>query len=191
MGSDNLSSAKSLLKKEQEQDCSVFNYFFNPLGDKRTISYYKVIISRSIHDLSRLRPLYGRRNLHSPNCRYCQIEDTLQHTLLILSFTSCVAKTINIIQLKFTSNTEEKEKENYKSISRGLRITFSTLKAPKEEEQDYLHFKGTFCREQVVLHTTPSMFDKFSVHAQRQSLNKENSLLGHRGSNSFWHAKRC
>ena len=44
-----------------------------------------------------------------------------------------------------------------------------------------LKFKGTFCWELVVSHTTPSMFGKFSVHAWRQcsGLNKEHSVLVH------------
>ena len=96
------------------------------------------------------------------------------------------------ISYRLTSQVILKKKQkNSKSITRGLRITFSTLEAPKKKNRIILHFKGTFCRELVVLHTTPSMFDKFSVHAWRWSLNKEHSLLVHRGSNSFWHAKRC
>ena len=45
----------------------------------------------------------------------------------------------------------------------------------------------TFGGELVVLHTTPSMYDRFLVHAWRQcgGLNEEPSISIHSGSNSF------
>ena len=48
----------------------------------------------------------------------------------------------------------------------------------------------SFGRELVVLLTKPSMFGKFVVHACG-GLNIEHSISVHKGSNSFWHAKRC
>ena len=50
-----------------------------------------------------------------------------------------------------------------------------------EDIRDIFQFEGTFCQKLVGLHTRPSVFGKFSVHAWRYcgGLNKEKSISVH------------
>ena len=55
-----------------------------------------------------------------------------------------------------------------------------------------LKFNMNIGRELVALHSTPSMYDKFSMHAWRWwrgGLSKEHSIMAFRGPSSFWHAR--
>ena len=49
------------------------------------------------------------------------------------------------------------------------------------ESSFFINSTGLFGQELVILHTTPSMFGKFSVHARREcgGLNEEHSILVH------------
>ena len=79
------------------------------------------------------------------------------------------------------------------SSSLFLHITWIILAFPYCPSLLELSVSMTFDWELAVMHTTPSMFSKFLVHAWRYcgGLHREHSILVHLGSNSFWHAKRC